>query len=189
MFRIFFFQVLCILFALPGVVRDAGATSVVRFAFDTLCVRAETIAHVRCVDASSLVDDRGRIVTRTRFEVLSVVKGEPGAEIVLTLPGGSADGRRTVVPGIPRFTPGEEVVLFLTGPGASGSPWPLGLGQGCYRARTVDGGETQVTLQADVTPLPDGPLFKPVSHRPFNVSLQNFLHKVRQTLASPSDER
>ena len=74
------------------------ATTVERFGFDSLCDRAETIAHVQCVSRTSFKDDgRGEIVTRHRFRVIVPVKGNPGDEIVLTLPGGTADGRRLLV--------------------------------------------------------------------------------------------
>lgn len=168
----------------------AGATSVVRFEFDSLCTKAQTVAYVRCTGTESfLEEDRGQIVTRSRFEVLEPVKGEPGAEIVLTLPGGTAEGRTTYVPGVPRFFEGEETVLFLSGPDRYGSPWPMGLGQGCYRVRAPEDGRNQVQLQAGVTPLPDGALFKPTSSRPFDVSLQVFLNRIRQTLATSPSER
>ena len=172
---------------------QAEATTVERFAFDSLCERAETIAHVRCVSANSFMDDgRGEIVTRHRFRVVAPVKGNPGGEIVLTLPGGTADGRRLYIPGIPEFGVDEEVVLFLTGPDRHGSPWPLGLGQGCYRILGAQDGHAQVRLQQGSTPLPAGALFKPALNRrsrPFNVPLQLFLHQIRLTIPEASDER
>ncbi len=181
-----------ILVAVAAVAMMAGparATTVVRFAFDSLCVRAQTIAYVRCMDIESFLDEeRGQILTRSRFQVMESMKGTPGREIVLTLPGGTVDGHTAYVPGIPRFSPGEETVLFLTGPDRYGLPWPMGLGQGCYPVRTAEEGETRIQLQAGVTPLPDGALFKPVSSHPFDVSLQAFLSRIRQTLAtSPAD--
>ncbi|MDE2997950.1 MAG: hypothetical protein OXU79_02610 [Gemmatimonadota bacterium] len=174
-------------------VSQTEATTVERFVFDSLCERAETIAHVRCVSRSSYVDDgRGEIVTRHRFRVIAPVKGDPGDEIVLTLPGGSAGGRRLYIPGIPEFGVDEEVVLFLTGPDLHGSPWPLGLGQGCYRVLGAQDGHARVRLQQGTTPLPAGALFKPALNRPsrpFNVPLQLFLHQIRLTIPEASDER
>ncbi len=174
-------------------VPEPMATTVVRFAFDSLCEKAETIAHVQCVSRSSFMDDsRGQIVTQTRFRVLTPVKGNPGDEIILTLPGGTADGRRFFIPGIPEFILDEEAVLFLTGPDFHGSPWPLGLGQGCYRVPGTRGGLTQVRMHPGTTPLPAGPLFKPALNRPsrpFNVPLQQFLHQIRLTIPEPADER
>ena len=178
-------SVLLALCLVPGPVRHAGATTVVRFEFDSLCVRAEAIAHVRCVESRSFRDaETGRIFTRTRLAVLAPIKGAPEGDIVLRLPGGTVDGQRLMVPGIPRFAPGEETVLFLSGPDASGSPWPLGLGQGCYIVQAEGEGGRYVLLQAGVTPLPKGALFKPASHRPFRVPLQDFLDRIQQSLPS-----
>ncbi len=178
---------------LTALVPRTEATTVERFVFDSLCERAETIAHVRCVSRSSYMDDgRREIVTRHRFRVISPVKGDPGDEVVLTLPGGTADGRRLHIPGIPEFGVDEEVVLFLTGPDRHGSPWPLGLGQGCYRILEAQDGHAQVRLQQGTTPLPAGALFKPALNRPtrpFNVPLQLFLHQIRLTIPEASDER
>ncbi len=171
----------------------SGATSVVRFAFDSLCEKAETIAHVQCVSRRSFVDEgRGEIVTEHRFRVITRVKGNPGGEIVLTLPGGTAEGHRLYVPGIPEFGVDEEAVLFLTAPDMYGSPWPLGLGQGCYRVPEAQEGRAQVRMQPGATPLPAGALFKPAftrPSRPFNVPLQHFLHQIRLTIPEASDER
>ncbi len=169
------------------------ATTVVRFAFDSLCEKAETIAHVQCVSRNSFMDDgRGEIVTRHRFRVITPVKGSPGGEIVLTLPGGTVDGRRLYIPGIPEFELDEEVVLFLTSPDRHGSAWPLGLGQGCYRVPETHEGPAQVRMQPGTTPLPAGALFKPALNRPsrpFNVPLQRFLHQILLTIPESSDER
>ncbi len=171
-----------------GFATEGGATTVVRFPFDSLCVRAETIAHVQVVDKQSFRDERrGEIVTRTVFKVLRSVKGGAAQEIAITLPGGRVEGQRLRVPGMPEFTPQQEAVLFLTGSAGRGSPWPVGLGQGCYDVLAGDQGR-QVVLQANVTPIPNGPLFKPSSHRPFRVSLDDFLAQVNAVLSSSDSQ-
>ena len=183
MFRLSYLAVLLAVGVAPCLIQNAGATSVVRFEFDSLCVRAAAIAHVRCVESRSFRDEEtGKVFTRTRLAVLAPIKGDPGDEVVLRLPGGSVDGQRLFVPGIPRFSPGEETVLFLSGPDDSGSPWPIGLGQGCYLVQVEGEGGRYVLLQAGVTPLPKAPRFKPASHGPFRVPLQAFLDQIRQSL-------
>ena len=109
----------------------AGATSVVQFSFDSLCETAEKIAHVTCV-SSEVVEEEDGIRTRTRFKVVESVKGTFGDEIEIALPGGALGDRRVTIAGIPSFKAGEETVLFLSGPDRIGSPWPVGLGQGCW---------------------------------------------------------
>ena len=171
---------------LLGFVGETTATTVVRFPFDSLCVRAETIAHVRCLRTQSFRDAlSGGIFTETAFEVLNPIKGDSVQEIVLTLPGGQVEDQRLLVPGMPEFSPRQETVLFLTGSSDAHSPWPVGLGQGCYEVLAQDQDEPQVVLQAGVTPMPDGSLFKPSSHRPFRVSLRDFLTQIRVILSNP----
>ncbi len=185
------FRFLCIpasvsLLLAPSIAGDAGATSLVRFAFDSLCVRAASIAYVRCAESRSFLDEeRGEVVTRTWLEVLTLVKGGPVGEIVLTLPGGEVDGRGYALLGVPRFSPGDERVVFLYDADEHGSPWPIGLGQGCYRVGVGKDSNVVVSLQAGVTALPEGAAFKPSSHRRFEVPLQIFLDRIRQILSPP----
>jgi hypothetical protein len=167
---------------------------VARFPFDALCGQAAGILHVRCLATESVEDpETGRIATISRFRVLEGVKGAVGAtgawpEVALTLPGGRVGDRRQVVPGIPQFRAGEESVLFLTAQNASGSPWPLGLFQGCYAVDIAETGERRVRLEPGVTPLPTGARYKPASLRPFHVELSAFLTRIRQELTPSEDE-
>ena len=169
-------------------VATGEATTVVRFEFDSLCAQAETIVYARCIDKASFLDD-DRIVTRTRFEVLEKIKGTTDTQVVLTMPGGQVEGNRLHIPGIPQFQPGEELVLFLSKPDAHGSPWPMGLGQGCYRAREDDQNRPSILLQRGCTPLPYSVLSKAVTDRPFKLPLRQFLSQVRRSLSSPADAR
>lgn len=166
----------------------ADATTVKPFVFDGLCGTAQTIAHVRCVESVSLTyPDREGLFTRTRFEVLQAVKGVPGRELVLVLPGGTVQGRRMEVFGIPRFEIGQETVLFLSEPDAFGFPWPVGLGQGCYGVEASAEGTRHVAMGEGV-PLPPGVLGKPAT--PAHMELGGFLDLVRQRIqAAPENHR
>ncbi len=163
------------------------ATTVMPFVFDGLCKTAQTVVHVRCLDNQSVVfEDRDGIFTQTRFAVLNVVKGTVGSELVLVLPGGETEGQKMVVPGMPHFKVGQETVLFLSEPDGHGSPWPVGLGQGCYGVQFAQDGTRQVTVQ---TPLPPGVLSKPA--QPAVVGLQDFLGMIRGAMhesESPGSE-
>ncbi|MCH8335920.1 MAG: glutathione S-transferase N-terminal domain-containing protein [Proteobacteria bacterium] len=81
----------------------------------------------------TLVD--GDIVTRFRFAVAEGLKGVPTDTLEVVLPGGTLDGIRYRITGMPNFVPGEEVVLFLTRPDSAGRVWPVGLAQGGFRVR------------------------------------------------------
>ncbi|MDP6037058.1 MAG: hypothetical protein QGG64_00750 [Candidatus Latescibacteria bacterium] len=160
------------------------ATQVKAFAFDGLCETAQTIVHVKCLARDNVqFPDRDGIFTQTRFEVLELVKGQAGAEIALVLPGGEWEGRRMTVPGMPQFLPGEETVLFLSEPDDFGSPWPVGLGQGCYGVKMNEGEGRQVYLMSGHTPLPAGVLAKPAQGSKMGLGV--FVAAVRKVLKMP----
>ena len=165
----------------------ASATSVVRFSFDSLCENSVRIAHVICVETEPVITDDG-VRTRTLFRVIEGVKGDVSREIEIALPGGQIGAKHVMVAGIPTFTAGRETVIFLTGPDGSGSPWPIGLGQGCYRVVTDETEGRSVHFQRGMTPIPEGVLFKPTSAGVHRVDLRSFLDKVRETVALPSEE-
>lgn len=155
------------------------ATSVVRLDFDSLCVNSERIVRARCVSSDGVVsDDRTGVRTETHFEVLETVKGPDTATLLLSLPGGRVGDRWVTVLGIPTFEAGAEVVLFLSKPDAKGSPWPMGLSQGCYSVSK----NRYVLLQRGATPLPDAPAFKPTDSASVTVPVSAFLDEVRAVL-------
>ena len=163
---------------------ELEATSVISFSFDSLCVRADRIIHVRCVDSQSYLDaDQNRIVTKTRLSVLETVKGESANDLDLTLPGGIVEGRQLTVIGMPTFRVGEETVVFLSIPDEYGSPWPMGLGQGYYSVRIGAEGGRYVPLNTGV-PLPEGVRSKPGISESQELPLQEFLTEVRRALSA-----
>ena len=172
------FRVLMILALLVVQSAAVSATSVVAFSFDSLCEASARIAHVKVLGSRSIEVDGG-IRTETRFQVFEGIKGEPVQEIVIALPGGQVGDKRMTVPGMPHFTEGEETVLFLSGPDGMGSPWPVGLGQGCYRITSASGDRT-VRLRSGVTPIPEGALYKPSTSQAYQVGLKSFLQTVRE---------
>jgi hypothetical protein len=166
------------------------ATSVVPLEFESLCRKADAIAYVKCAGVRSFVASDGQqVMTETRLEVLAPVKGTPGAEVTLILPGGKAEGRRTEIPGIPRFIAGEEAVVFLTRAGVHGSPWPVGLQQGCYVVRAGKEGDRWVALAPGANPVPRDILAKPTGTGVARLPLDAFLDRIQRELAAPSGER
>lgn len=156
------------------------ATTVKPFAFEGLCETARSIVHVRCLEKQSLtIPDRDGVFTQYRFEVVERVKGDAEQELVLVLPGGQIDGRHMEVLGMPKFVPGQETVLFLSEEDAHGSPWPVGLGQGCYGITVGEDGTRQVVFETHHP--------KDVAHRSKpafqnKVSLQIFVGTIRDVL-------
>jgi hypothetical protein len=75
--------------------------------------------------------DRSTIVTDVVVSVASAWKGDPGARVTVTVPGGEVGDQGIWVDGAPTFAAGEEVVVFLARRGAG---WNVnGLALGKYR--------------------------------------------------------
>ncbi len=171
-----FYWVLGLLF-FPMIV---GATTVKPFAFEGLCETAQSIVHVRCLEKQSLtIPDRDGIFTQYRFEIVTPVKGVTEKELVLVLPGGKVDGHHMEVLGMPKFIIGQETVLFLSEKDAYGSPWPVGLGQGCYDITLEDNGERLVVFERH-HPIDAVHRSKPAIRN--KVALQTFIGTIREVL-------
>jgi len=164
-----------LLFPLVG-----GATTVKPFVFEGLCETAQSILHVKCLEKKSLtIPGRDGIFTQYRFEVVTPVKGVSEKELVLVLPGGQVDGRHMEVLGMPQFVIGQETVLFLSEKDAYGSPWPVGLGQGCYGITVADDGKRQVVFERH-HPIDAMHRSKPAVQK--KVALQTFIGTIREVL-------
>lgn len=124
----------------------AGATTVQKFSISDLAKKSETIAVARVDDVSSRWDDSHKeIYTYISLKVLDGVKGSRKND-VLTIRqiGGSAEGKISVVPGMPSFTKGEEVVVFLSPKDRAGYPWVMGLQQGKFSVIQDEKGQKRV---------------------------------------------
>ena len=162
----------------------AGATTVQKFSLSDLAKKSETIALAHVDDVYSRWDDNHKeIYTFISLKVLDGVKGSRKND-VLTIRqiGGSAEGKISVVPGMPSFTKGEEVVVFLSPKDRAGYPWVMGLQQGKYTVSTDNNGFKQV--RNDVVGLktmtPNGSVdeAKPAAVQP----LASFLDGIRTDL-------
>jgi hypothetical protein len=114
--------------ALAGVVvstvaRPARASIVLALELPELVYRSDRVVLARVVSVRSAWDAaHEHIDTRVEIQVDETWKGgaAPSGRIVVTTPGGTADGITMRVIGAPRFSEGERAVLFLKGtPGAS----------------------------------------------------------------------
>jgi hypothetical protein len=173
-------HVLCMILSFLFCPVMGEATTVKSFAFEGLCETAQSIVHVRCLEKKSLtMSDRDGVFTQYRFEVIAPVKGSAEKELVLVLPGGHIDGRHMEVLGMPQFVPGQETVLFLSEKDAHGSPWPVGLGQGCYGVSMGEDGKRQVVFEKH-HPTDVAYRSKPAFQN--KVALQTFLGTIREVL-------
>ena len=91
-----------------------GATTLPKRTTRDLLERSDRVCCVECSSCEPRLDRASGIVfTHVRFTVLEEMKGTGEKTFEIRIPGGEAEGMRTVVAGMPRFTRGQESVLFL----------------------------------------------------------------------------
>ena len=140
MFRLLLPTVLLLL--APGL---AVAATVLPLTRAELAGRADTIVRAKVEKSAPVRSEKtGRILTRSRLQVLETFKGEAKKELELEQMGGTLDGATLVVPGDARLTVGEEAVLFLRCQGKERCHL-YGLGLGKYSVRALEGGRRVAT--------------------------------------------
>ncbi|HSK10228.1 MAG TPA: hypothetical protein VK911_11690 [Vicinamibacterales bacterium] len=167
----------------------AGATVLVPADFRELAREATVIVHARVVSVESVwTDGRRTVETIVTLEVSEALKGRPGTEVSVRVPGGRMGRYRSVVVGAPTFREGQEVVLFLGGRAPALSHL-LGFSQGVYRVHRDRSGRALVTppiantagVRAPVKIQRGDPARGPVA-------LADFTRQVREAVETP-DER
>jgi hypothetical protein len=83
------------------------------------------------------------IFTELQVEVSEYISGSGSALLRLVVPGGTVDGARVWIPGLPDFSQGENVLLFLRAGFQSAGDPVVGVNQGVFRVVTdpATGGE------------------------------------------------
>ncbi|MEM8711783.1 MAG: hypothetical protein AAGG01_12590 [Planctomycetota bacterium] len=139
---------------LPGLRTSSQAGTVLRMDLDETFMRSDLVLEGTVIAGTSGESALGEIYTDWTVRVDRTFWGEDSPEErVLRLPGGVlADGRGTMIPGMPRLALGEDVVLFLGEESQDGMRMPVGLSQGKYRIVTAsDGSRTAVQTGDHVT--------------------------------------
>jgi len=109
------------------------AIALAPLSFEELVRQSSSVIYARVADVrSQWTDDRRSIDSLVTVEVIKGLKGEPGAALTLTVPGGQVGKYLNLMPGAPSFARGDLVVLFLTGRGPR-LPITTGFTQGIYR--------------------------------------------------------
>ncbi len=127
------FRLLAALVLLVG--GAAFATTFRPLSLGELAAGSDTVVRGRVLAKSTVRSERsGRILTRSRVEVLEALKGEPARELELDQLGGTLDAKTLRVPGDAVLETNEEVVLFLRCAGKTRCHL-YGLGLGKYSVR------------------------------------------------------
>ncbi|MBI1764821.1 MAG: hypothetical protein HYR56_25705 [Acidobacteria bacterium] len=120
---------------LLGLVSPLTATTVKRKNFNELVQEAELVAIGRIINVQAFpTADKQYVYTYVTVNELDILKGSfEESQLTLRMDGGdTGDGRRLVIPGVPKFQFGEQVVIFLKGNGQAICPF-VGWEQGLLR--------------------------------------------------------
>ena len=172
---------------------QAAATSVLPVSLQRMAQTAEMIFHGTAIGNEVRLDQAsGRVATYTSFKVIEVIKGNPGATHTIKQIGGQLPGSnvRLVIHGVPRFAVGEEYVIFLPKASSLGFASPIGLSQGKFDIRKLNGqavvtdgralaAEMKTTPQLDLPDTPSAIVADPTPDQPATMHLTDFLITVR----------
>lgn len=117
----------------------ANGATVLRFDSDDLTERAAVIVHGKVAAKSARKSKTGEILTDLRLDVIELVKGARGKTFSFSVFGGVLGNKGTAISGAPTFEVGEEILLFLDKTNDQGLRVAVGLSQGKYTIREVDG--------------------------------------------------
>jgi len=99
---------------LPLICIAAQATLVPALSLEGLVDQSEIIVHGRVTSSWAAWDSGHKYIwTHYQIEVLDPVRGNPGASVVASEPGGSLDGVTMRISGAPDYAVGEEAIVFL----------------------------------------------------------------------------
>ena len=100
---------LTLLLAVPG----TASALVEQLTIDELTAKANSILVGEVTDIACHEEGKGNIFTLVTLSVEQAIKGEPGQEVVIRVPGGEVGGLKLSVSDTPSFQLGERTVVFL----------------------------------------------------------------------------
>ena len=178
---------------------QSAATSVLPVSLQRMATAAETIFHGAATGNEVKLDPTsGRVATYTTFKVIEIIKGEPGSTHTIKQIGGQLPGSnvRQVIHGVPQFVIGQEYVVFLPKASSLGFSSPIGLSQGKFDIRKLNGEAvvsngralaalTKFTPQPALPNTPSAltsnraPTLKAIDGKPASIHLDDFMQAVR----------
>jgi hypothetical protein len=158
-----------------------------------MATTAEIIFHGTAINNEVKPDQAsGRVATYTTFKVNEVIKGDPGAAHTIKQIGGQLPGSnvRQLIHGVPQFAVGQEYVIFLPKASSLGFSSPIGLSQGKFDIRKLNGeslirnnrlpgAQIKTTPQQALPDIPSAAEIGQAADQPGNVHLADFLQTVR----------
>ena len=162
----------------------AGAT-LEKLGLDDMIVRSTAIVRGRA--AGSYAAQHGALIyTHWRIQVTERLKGDPGAQVDVVVPGGVAGGYRQTFSGTPSLAPGTEYVLFLW-TGRNGLTHMIGLSQGVLTLQTSSKGEQFAARAAASGPMLDPRTGAPVEDEPVRITLSALRERIRARVGTAKE--
>lgn len=165
----------------------ALATSLKPLDLERLSIQAPLIIYGEVINNRALNDRQsGQIVTLTTFKVIELIKGNTGEEHTIKQIGGQLTDSniKMHIPGVPRFNAGSKYVVFLAEKSQLGFSSPLGLYQGTFSVKTING--EQVISNGSMLSTPSATVNRPVqiplavnTQKPTQTRLSDFINTVR----------
>ena len=143
------FRLLCPFLCLL-LVGQSRASTVEHLNLEQLTGRADQVYLATVIEPPASVWHSDAPATRLRLRLSRILKADdsrlaPADTIEVFLPGGTVDGIRQQIVGMPQFTQDEGTVLFLSAPDAAGRRWPIGLAQAKFRVERRAGRPARVS--------------------------------------------
>ncbi len=108
---VFAWGLLGVLFSLLS---NDALSQVRKVSIKELTLESTAIVVGKCIKRESFWNDkRTQILTEVRIQTGESIKGSPGSEVVITIPGGRVGNTIYEVSDMPVFVEGEEVLVFL----------------------------------------------------------------------------
>ena len=129
--------------AVPLVPASSRATVLTAMAFDEQCRDAGRIfvGRVQTIESRRNPASPAYFETLVTFAVDESVTGATGTDVTLRFSGGTVDGARQSIDGMPEFAIGERYVVMADGSDRPPAVSPIvGFNQGLYRVESTPGG-------------------------------------------------
>ena len=178
----------------------ATATTLLPMPLQRMVAAADVIFHGRVLENKVELDEKsGQVATFTKFEVIQVAKGDPDQIVTIKQIGGELPDAKIKmkIHGVPQFEANREYVVFVPKASRLGFSSPVGLWQGKFDIRELDGQtivsngrrisaltqpdarETIASMPAAIITAPS-PALKSIPGQPASARLPDFLQTVRK---------
>lgn len=161
----------------------AFASTVLQMTIEDLTKFSNKVVVGKVAGTTSFKSD-DKILTSIEIEVDETWKGDHSERVEIIHYGGTFEGLRTYVPGMPQFVAGERVLLFLERPKNQPHFVVTGMSQGKFKIANAPDGLTPYAIPefADTSLLKNGVHAEPSADHTATHSLQSIKTRIKSTI-------